>query len=65
MMGHLCGLQQEPLMPATIDHQLAAAWTAERDAMDSRLAPHFGRAEVRTHARAYLRAPSFGHLIIL
>ncbi len=42
-------------MPQAGDQQVTAAWSAELDAMDARLAPHFGRAELREHARAYLR----------
>jgi SRSO17 transposase len=42
-------------MPASLDQHLTAAWTDELDAVDARLAPHVHRAEVRDHARAYLR----------
>ena len=42
-------------MSQAVDQQLTAAWTADLDAMAARLAPHFGRAELREHARAYVR----------
>ncbi len=42
-------------MPQAGDQQLTAAWTAELDAIDARLAPHFGRAELRDRARDYVR----------
>jgi SRSO17 transposase len=42
-------------MPSSLDQQLTAAWTEELDAVDARLAPHFGRAELRARARAYVR----------
>ena len=42
-------------MPQTVDQQLTDAWTAELDAVDARLAPHFSRAELRERASAYLR----------
>jgi SRSO17 transposase len=43
------------MMPPAIDQQLTDAWAAELDAMEVRLAPHFGRAELRGRARAYVR----------
>jgi SRSO17 transposase len=42
-------------MPSSLDQQLTDAWTEELDAVEARLAPHVGRAEVRDHARAYVR----------
>jgi SRSO17 transposase len=42
-------------MAQTVDQQLTDAWTEELDAVEARLAPHVGRAEVRDHARAYVR----------
>lgn len=42
-------------MAAPIDQQLTDAWTAELGAVEVRLAPHFGRAELRERANAYLR----------
>jgi len=43
------------MMPQAVDHQLTDAWTAELAAVDARLAPHFGRTDVRDRARDYLR----------
>jgi SRSO17 transposase len=43
------------MMPPAIDQQLTDAWAAELDAVEVRLAPHFGRAELRGRARAYVR----------
>lgn len=42
-------------MPPTITPELTETWLAELDAMDARLAPHFGRSEVCRRASAYLR----------
>lgn len=42
-------------MPRSHDHQLTDAFTTELTALDARLAPHFGRAELRDRARAYVR----------
>lgn len=42
-------------MPAPINQQLTDAWADDLATIDARLAPHFGRAEVRTRARAYVR----------
>lgn len=42
-------------MPRSLDQHLTDAWTAELETLDARLAPHFGRAEVRARASAYLR----------
>ncbi len=47
-------------MPSSLDQQLTAAWTDELDAVDARLAPHFGRAESRARARAYVRGLLYG-----
>lgn len=42
-------------MPHTVDHPFTTTWSNELDALDARLAPHFGRAELRDHAGAYVR----------
>lgn len=42
-------------MPHARTHQLTDAFTTELTAVDVRLAPHFGRAELRTRAGAYVR----------
>lgn len=42
-------------MPHPVDHHRTDAFTAELTAMDARLAPHFGRAELRDRAGAYVR----------
>lgn len=42
-------------MATTITPDLTNAWLAELEAVDVRLAPHFGRSEVRRRASAYLR----------
>lgn len=41
-------------MSQPVDQQLVAAWTDELAAMEARLAPYFGRTELRTRARDYL-----------
>ena len=42
-------------MADMMDQQIVDGWTGELDAMEARLAPSFGRAELRNRARAYLR----------
>lgn len=42
-------------MPPRNVPPLTDAWLAELDAMDARLAPHFGRGELQRRASAYLR----------
>ena len=42
-------------MPPTEDQQLTQAWAAELAAVEARLAPHFGRAELRGRASTYVR----------
>src|SRR5215207_7713588 len=46
---------KEAMMPQSMDHQWTDAWTAALAAVDARLAPHFGRAELRDRARDYVR----------
>lgn len=42
-------------MSQSVDQQFTAAWAAELDAVEARLAPHFGRTELRDRAQDYLR----------
>jgi SRSO17 transposase len=49
------GGEKERAMSPTTDRLITDPWLAELDAMDARLAPHFGRSEVRRRASAYLR----------
>lgn len=42
-------------MPQMLEQHLTQAWTDELAAVDTWLAPHFGRAELRDRARAYVR----------
>ena len=42
-------------MSKMVNQQIVDAWTDELTALDARLAPHFGRAELRDRARDYLR----------
>ncbi|MBA2758659.1 MAG: hypothetical protein H0U38_03120, partial [Chloroflexia bacterium] len=52
-MRRVCA--KEATLPTTMGRTMLAAWTAELDAMDARLASRFGRAELRDRARDYLR----------
>lgn len=42
-------------MPSTLDQHLTDAWSTELAAVEARLAPSFGRAELRARVRAYVR----------
>ncbi len=42
-------------MAQIVDQQLTAAWTTELDAVETWLAPHFGRVDLRDRAGAYVR----------
>lgn len=52
-MRRVCA--KEATLPTTMGRTMLAAWTAELNAMDARLASRFGRAELRDRARDYLR----------
>jgi SRSO17 transposase len=45
---------QEVVMPQAMERQLTEAWLVELAAVDARLAPHFGRVELRDRASAYV-----------